>query len=255
MPSIKPLNISAQLAHKARGNPPSTLANSAISNCFPGLEFDFRNIWKLIFENVELHEAGQDSDGHIVLHVVPGSSAQTAGLKAGDRLLRVDGRGVDVTFTRPSGQATGQIALEFSAALTHILSKSGEMIQCVFEKSDNQQLTIELRLKQLIDGIAISEELAEPGAMTQGLCSPWQADYRECGCFYWAASRPDFVNVENNGGQAAGQDWMQNDKSAGADYTPDPRGGGFSPDHVSYDDLYREWEAKLKFVIDGKTEE
>lgn len=251
MPSIKPLNISAQLAHKARGNPPSTLASSAISNCFPGLEFDFRNIWKLIFENVELHEAGLVSDGHIVLHVFPGSTAQAAGLEAGDRLLRVDGRDVEVAFARPNGQVTGQIALEFAAALTHIFSKSGEMIQCLFQKPDNQQLAIELKLRQLVDGVAISEQLAEPGAMTQGLCSPWQADYRECGCFYWAASRPDFVNVENNGGQ----DWMQNDKSAGANYVPDPPGGGFSPNHVTYDDLYREWEAKLKFVIDGKTEE
>ena len=30
----------------AAGNPPSTLPDSAISNCFPGLEFDFRNLWR-----------------------------------------------------------------------------------------------------------------------------------------------------------------------------------------------------------------
>ena len=38
-------------------------------------------------------------------------------------------------------------------------------------------------------------ELPQPGELTQGLCSPWQNDYRECACYYWAASRPDYVNV------------------------------------------------------------
>src|SRR3712207_8764033 len=42
----------------------------------------------------------------------------------------------------------------------------------------------------------IDESIAGPGELTQSLCSPWQNDYRECGCYYWAASRPDYVNVE-----------------------------------------------------------
>ena len=32
----------------------------------------------------------------------------------------------------------------------------------------------------------IDEVIAEPGELTQSLCSPWQNDYRECGCYYWA---------------------------------------------------------------------
>ena len=34
------------------------------------------------------------------------------------------------------------------------------------------------------------------GRADAGLCSPWQNDYRECSCYYWASARPDFVNVE-----------------------------------------------------------
>ena len=26
-----------------------------------------------------------------------------------------------------------------------------------------------------------------PGELTQSLCSPWQHDFRDCGCFYWAS--------------------------------------------------------------------
>ena len=55
--SIEPRNLTAQLHHRAAGNPPSTLPDSAISNCFPGLEFDFRNVWRRVFEGIEIHEA------------------------------------------------------------------------------------------------------------------------------------------------------------------------------------------------------
>ena len=43
MQGMEPTNVTAQIMHSARGNPPSVLANTAISNCFPGLEYDLRN--------------------------------------------------------------------------------------------------------------------------------------------------------------------------------------------------------------------
>ncbi len=47
---IDPANRTAQLQYRAAGNPPSTQPHSAISNCYPGLEFDFRNVWRRMFE-------------------------------------------------------------------------------------------------------------------------------------------------------------------------------------------------------------
>ena len=38
----------------------------------------------------------------------------------------------------------------------------------------------------------------EPGGLTRSLCSPWQWDFADCGCYYWAASRPDIVTGEND---------------------------------------------------------
>lgn len=38
----------------------------------------------------------------------------------------------------------------------------------------------------------------EPGVLTQSLCSPWQWDFADCGCYYWAASRPDIVTTESS---------------------------------------------------------
>src|SRR4029079_10863956 len=36
----------------------------------------------------------------------------------------------------------------------------------------------------------------QPGEMTQSLCSPWQHDFRDCACFYWASNHPDIVLPE-----------------------------------------------------------
>ncbi len=36
----------------------------------------------------------------------------------------------------------------------------------------------------------------QPGEMLQSLCSPWQHDFRDCGCHYWAANHPDVVTGE-----------------------------------------------------------
>ena len=252
MPPLSPKNQTAKahLAFRARGNPPSTTPASAISNCFPGLEFDIRNVWKLIFEGIELHEAGLGSAGHLVVDVQPGSTAALAGITVFDRLVEVDGRPVDVQEILPEGPTADRVPLEWSNALTHVITKAGQTVDAVFER-ETGRVSVTLTIRPMFEGVALAEPLAEPGALTQSLCSPWQADYRECGCYYWAASRPDFVNVdETAAGDALGHDWMQRDRSTGAPYRADR--GGFSPNHIQYDDLYAEWERHLRFVIGGR---
>src|SRR5438477_8386106 len=53
---ITPQNKMAQLHYRAAGNPVSTLPSSAISNCFPGLEYDFKNFWRRAFVGIVLME-------------------------------------------------------------------------------------------------------------------------------------------------------------------------------------------------------
>lgn len=36
----------------------------------------------------------------------------------------------------------------------------------------------------------------QAGEMLQSLCSPWQHDFRDCSCHYWASNRPDIVHGE-----------------------------------------------------------
>ena len=42
------------------------------------------------------------------------------------------------------------------------------------------------------DGV-IDVSLYPPGELTRQMCCPWQYDFRDCGCFFWAANKPDLV--------------------------------------------------------------
>ncbi|MGI9023260.1 MAG: ferritin-like domain-containing protein, partial [Acidimicrobiales bacterium] len=48
------------------------------------------------------------------------------------------------------------------------------------------------RRAYLAEGDAIDAGYA-PGELTQSLCSPWQHDFRDCGCYYWASNHPDIA--------------------------------------------------------------
>lgn len=249
MPEIKPKNISAQLEYHGRGNPPGAHPSSSIANCFPGLEFDFRNIWKKLLAGIELHESEI-----IVVNVEPGSEAEQQGVAVGNILTMIDAFSTvgEVRGPRTVGApdelftATG---LEWTNAVSEVLSKAGQKVRCRFVTTSGE-IEAELEVNKLFDGAVITENAAAPGVLTQGLCSPWQADYLECGCYYWAASRPDFVNVEinDNQTQASGHNWLLKNRQP---TTPKQ----YSEENLlTYTDLYRNWEEELKFIIEGRDE-
>jgi hypothetical protein len=258
--------LSKQLHHKAAGNPVTSRPEMAIANCCPGLEVDFRAVWRRLFEGIELSEyenyvvktegETRDVDGNVI------------DLK-GHRLLCVDGRAVIVTLSgpTPAGQDTtatvrsdrnqeGVLTMEWSNCLSHVIGKPEAM--CVFTKNVAEQprsletevVKVRLRVRKFFepDTTVISEELAEAGELTQGLCSPWQNDLRECSCFYWASSRPDFVNTKIGAdGLTHGDYWFARKRTG--EYVPD--------DYVderlmSYDDLFKNWEKLLQFQIGGQ---
>ena len=259
-----------QLRYRARGNPPGTLPSSAISNCFPGLEFDFRNIWRRVLEGIVLLENNN--------YVVEAESAAFEDL-VGHRLLAIAGKAVVTQMRGPRrpGDPTNALLtteqnaeavafMEWSNALAHVLARfQGKQVECVFTEkpspkerayplpSDEKPITRMLGVRTFfeVDQAVISKALAEPGELTWGLCSPWQNDYRECACYYWAASRPDYVNVEpTEAGLSRGDNWMQRERPADSrEYLLDDRKDSRL---VSYDDLFSAWEAHLRFVIAGR---
>ncbi|HJU38342.1 MAG TPA: hypothetical protein VJ724_02125 [Tahibacter sp.] len=260
---LKPGNLTAQLHHRGTGNPASVLPRSAISNCFPGLEFDFRNLWRRTFEGIVLVENNN--------YVVAAEDPKYDDLVT-RRLLRVDGFDTNVLTQGPvfPGGSNGTLGstanpnavsfMEWSNSLARIMAKQGQDVVCEFTTHKNatteviakgaQTLPVTMRVRRFFDGdsAAIARDLLKPGELTQGLCAPWQNDYRECACYYWAASRPDYVNVEpSKDGLSHGDMWLA--KKRTGSYVPDNR---TDTRLYSYDDLFKDWQGLLSFIVRGK---
>jgi hypothetical protein len=262
---IEPRNLTAQLFYEAAGNPINSRPAMAIGNPTPGLELDFRAVWRRLFEGIELSE----HDNYVI-----DAERRYARLK-GCRLLCADGRSVVANVLGPSPanpdrdvpvkwqqNPNGVFCVEWSNNLATLLRKQGERVECYFtaapsleaqpwdEEKRDQYRKVTLRVRKFfeLETAVISRVLAEPGELTQGLCSPWQNDFRECSCYYWAASRPDYVNVEpTQAGTSRGDNWFQ--KGRTGDYVPDDYADSRL---IGYDDLFLEWERALKFQIGGR---
>ena len=284
MTKISPSNLAAQLNYKGRGNPWNTLPVTAISNCFPGLEFDFRVIWRRIFEDLTLIEchnlvlegSGQLTDlkGHRLL-AIEDPHAVTGVLP-----MVVETTGTQRPGSKPVGLASsanknGVSFMEWANSLARIHEAQGRSVFGYFTTEPSPQevllpddpsdvaklVKVKLKVRpifeqSLVDGkpmATLSQSLIEPGELTQGLCSPWQNDYRECACYYWAASRPDYVNVvDGPDGTSVGDNWMAIERPAGGGYILDDRKDGAV---WSYEQLFQNWQGFLTFVVGGSEEQ
>lgn len=249
---ISPKNLSAQLQYRARGNSPGTLPASSVGNYYPGLELDLRNLWRRLFVGIELHEA----EG-LVIAVDPGAPQALAAL-AGEALVAVDGHPILVEVTGPRtvggpNETLDHWFLEWSNALADIVPKAGNKVTCTFTRGDDGTQDVELEVRAVFEpGTSVlSTALAQPGELTQSLCSPWQNDFIGCGCYYWAASRPDYVNVEPDGqGGSRGHNWLEKNRTAATPlrYTLKPSS------LLDHEDIIESWEDKLTFVLGGREE-
>lgn len=262
--NLKANNLTAQIHHRGTGNPASVLPRSAISNCYPGLEFDFRNLWRRAFEGIVLLENNNyvvetDPQNHHLLH---------------HRLLRFDGLDIGTMVTTTglvmpgyptvpltsSDNPNGVSFMEWSNSIARIFKRQGEWVDCEFTLACEtkelqwvegmQTQLVPLKMRRFFEdgSAAFNPTLLQPGELTQGLCAPWQNDYRECACYYWAASRPDYVNVEaDDNGLSRGDMWFAKKRSG--QYIPDDRSDSRL---LSYDDLFRNWQEELRFIVRGK---
>lgn len=279
MSRIDPANRTAQLHYRAAGNPPSSLPESAISNCFPGLEFDFRNIWRRMFDGIEMHEAdnyvlyGEGAYQRLERHRL----LLVAGTPTVVKLSGPQRPGGEPVSLTPNGNPDGAWTMEWSNSMTAVLREhAGRTVLCHFtrevspkpagipmdpahpDKPDYSKLeAVELTVRPLFGSSAVTgqplavidEGRVRPGELTQSLCSPWQNDYRECACYYWAASRPDYVNVEIAAdGASIGNGWLAKDREP-REYVLDDRQDSRL---LSYEDLFRDWQGRLRFIVGGK---
>lgn len=225
---IFPRNLTARADYIVRGNPSNTRLESGVDNCYPGLEFDQRNLDQAFFPGLffEFHR----SDGAILHQILPNSAPAQQGLTAPDNnpplyLWALVGRsstsqseadppvfffngldGLEV-WRRVHDLISGKIAIAIGpspgSTLTPSLGLSRQLDQIydsgrsVLQRDDNGRLQIAVlvgqRSQYIDENGVIDLDVYQPGDLTRSLCSPWQYDFRDCGCFYWAASKPDIV--------------------------------------------------------------
>lgn len=232
---IHPRNLTARADHWVRGNSVLTRPESGVDNSFPGLEFDQRNLDKRFFPGLEF-EFHLDVPP-LLRRVEPDKAADPIDLGPADVGQALILWSLFGTFGHPDGGPLPQIesllgVTSLSAwRVIHDLepgpvglflapfSQTGPVLstdeqdvvnaalrgtQNLIRRDGNGALIYAVIVGQraacLQDGV-IDPNLFEPGDLTRSLCAPWQYDFADCGCFYWASNKPDMVAVEPDGDQ------------------------------------------------------
>lgn len=225
-----PRNLTARADALVRGNPVTSRPESGVENCFPGLEFDQRNIDKGFFPGLqfEMHHAAG-----VVLRDFDDAAAAAPFLAPNDIsqgvfLAYVQGRfasripGVTPTsrvirFAPPAGLESWRFVRDLEIGDIAVVLCNGEALERVANGALEMD-AITVWLQQRVDRVespagigrfillfgkrarfltpdgVVDPDSIMPGQLTQSLCSPWQYDFADCGCFYWASNKPDLVS-------------------------------------------------------------
>jgi hypothetical protein len=224
-------NLTARAAYDVPGNPPSARLESGVANCYPGLEYDHRNLDRrffpgLVFEfvsqgdatspdaarqgallkSVDTDDPGLGTPPQDLEEVAQALSAQLQG-DDGTALCAADAR----WFISAITQAGNTIRLE-RADGGQRTPLDGMLVWRLVWSLRPKETTLELRRRdnaaapavtlkgwrrRFTDGDSgVISAAYQPGELTQSLCSPWMHDFRDCGCTYWASNHPDIVLAE-----------------------------------------------------------
>ncbi len=222
---IRPLNSTARVAYRVSGNPVISRPEDAVANCFPGLEIDVRNLDRRFFPGLvfDFVTSAGPQDPSPSRHF----GAQLAYVDArGDPDLQTSAKSAqDLLQTLLANEITlgeGTWYLDWikqgrtRISLNTVSSRDGMVVWRLVRSLEPGDLTIGLKRRDLTvsSGALRNIELRgwrrrytdpdsgvisgayQPGELMQGLCSPWQHDFRDCACFYWASNHPDVVYGE-----------------------------------------------------------
>jgi hypothetical protein len=206
------------------GNPISTRLEAGVGNCFPGLEFDLRNLERRFFPFLEV-EFGSDANGQTAIFIgsvdtAAVSAATAAGTITSDQAAAYDrvaeglGPGVQWTVIRIDGDfgplgrrsitlaalpstSSGDSRLPVDAwTAARLLVEDSTVtltLASVPRVPGASDVTLSGRRTRYLDETGALARIFQPGELTQSLCSPWTHDFRDCACFYWASNHPDIA--------------------------------------------------------------
>jgi rubrerythrin len=284
---IFPRNLTAKADYIVKGNPANTRPESGVDNCYPGLEFDQRNLDKFFFPGLvfEYHR----NDGavvHKILNGLPREIRLTDDdlLDSSNRpilhLLAMIGRtsykqnesdpplfnfgglnGLEV-WRRVHDLIPGRILIVLGRDFDAIpgartLEETRDSNNSTIQRDEDGNISLAIlvadRATYLDENGTLDIESYQPGELTRSLCAPWQYDFRDCGCFYWAASKPDLVSSSD--GKLPYLNFQRKDRS---EFPPadTPTMNGRREQELDYSDLINEeWWNKLPVVLNDRESE
>ena len=317
---IFPRNLTARAERRVTGNPDSTRLESGVANCFPGLEFDHRNLDRRFFPGLVF-----DFNSNFGPADLP---------RTGARLVEVDTADPDLNPGPDSTDARRAIAQALRQALSgNTLSALGTgnwfldtvtqggrkislsiqpdgtpgpqdgLIVCALVRGLEPGLDVEITLVQRSAAPTPTSATPTPtglgtlpapaplpsvtlkgwrrdftnkttgvistaygaGELTQSLCSPWQHDFRDCACHYWASNHPDVVLAEDRptddelpSGESADPrraeiriDWLRSDRDRARAAAAIGSFGANRPFQIDHYEINQRWE-ELSIVLGGK---
>lgn len=217
---ILPRNLTAKADYLVPGNPMIARPESGVGNAHPGLEFDVRALERHFFPGLVfdfqfgvgarlvsasaelLRQSGfsqDDISAGIFLWIVSGRFGDKPAEEQTIPLLHVDGymvlrRIMDLEIG-PLSVIVGRMPqTEAETAEFTRLASGGDAAFSV--RTEGRTLFAVFtadRTRYLQNDGVIDTDLMPPGEITRNLCSPWQWDFADCYCYYWASSKPDVV--------------------------------------------------------------
>jgi ferritin-like protein len=278
IPKIFPRNLTARAAMLVAGNPVTTRLESSVGNCFPGLEFDHRNLDRRFFPGL--------------IFEFTANGARLLGVDLNDPDLDTEPR-LKKTLSGKTGKDLAEGAWfvqQITQGGTSIIMKqdgddldamtSWRLVRCL----QSGKVTIQLERRPVTAGETVSAKPVTlsanrrnyvdertgvistaygPGELTQSLCSPWMHDFRDCACFYWASNHPDIVLAEDPPGEptlpsAAAKgpflaltpiDWLRADRSSTKPAGTTERQN--RPGQMDHYEINQRWQ-DLAIVLQGR---
>lgn len=221
---LRPLNSSA----RAAGNPVSTLLESGVGNCFPGLEFDVRNLDRrffpgLVFDFRGTLEAGPDgTQGAQLVQIeayddpmldgdAPWVSALNAAFGGNPGATIGAGEWWLHAITQDGNRIEMYEFLYWQNSVTRVAYEGETVWWLIRSLRPDAPVTIELTQRggdpdgrpagaaiaftgmrrTFVNAEGVFDAIYRPGELTSSMCSPWTHDFRDCACQYWASNHPD----------------------------------------------------------------
>ncbi len=299
---IRPRNLSARANTQAAatgrrvvGNPAGARLESGVGNCFPGLEWDVRNLegrffpgllfWVVTEPLAPVPEAPTNQAGirlkyldYLSDPLLPERSAEPwvqtllatyAGsvgrsLSTGRWYLHwIEQDGHRVSCYDGSGQPyDGELLWRF----VRCLAPGPVKIALVRRDAPAPQPVVELEGRRRVyapDGVV--DAAYPPGELTESMCNPWQHDFRDCACYYWASNHPDVVlggdpaslpSLPDGAPAATGEavtwlDWLRRDRGPAGDVAAPASRAAARPAQMDHFEINRRWQ-DLAFVVGGR---